>query len=355
MNSGYSPKQWQKGLTVMLEKKREVIHISKLHVILLMEADFNFANKTIFGQRMMHFAEDRNDIARECAGSRKHHEVIDIALNRHLFCDIARQKKCSVAIMGADLVQCYDRIAHSIASLGSKHWGVPVNAITCLLTTIRLMVFFLCTAHRDSTVSYLAATDIAAWVSGNTHPYQGSCQGNGGGPLLFLSVSSPCMDYMHGMGFAARLVSACSTTIFCIISILYVDNTDLFAIAVYPSESAERVAHCMQAMTSHSRGCLLVTGGDLNPDKCCWTPIGFYWDTDGQWHYRLDIGVSVRIPNSSRVIQALEHLTPLAATTVVGVVQAADGNMLDQVAALTAIADDMGNHIHHGYLPKCLI
>jgi hypothetical protein len=111
----------------------------------------------------------------------------------------------------------------------------------------------------------------------------------------------------------------------------------------------------MQAMTSHWRGCLLVTGGDLNPDKCCWTPIGFYWDADGQWHYRLDIGMSVCIPNSSGVIQALEHLTPLVATTDVGVVQAADGNMLDQVAALMAIADDVGNHIHHGYLPKHLI
>ncbi len=42
-------------------------------------------------------------------------------------------------------------------------------------------------------------------------------------------------------------------------------------------------------------------------------------------------------------------------TTVVGVVQAADGNMLDQVAALKAIADDMGNCIHNGYLTKCLI
>jgi hypothetical protein len=101
---------------------------------------------------MMHFAKDRNEIAEECAGSRQHHHdaTTDVALNHHLFCDIAHQKKCSAAITGVDLVQCYDRIAHSIASLGSQHWGVPVNAITCLLTTIQLMVFFLRTAHRDS-------------------------------------------------------------------------------------------------------------------------------------------------------------------------------------------------------------
>jgi hypothetical protein len=41
--------------------------------------------------------------------------------------------------------------------------------------------------------------------------------------------------------------------------------------------------------------------------------------------------------------------------TVVGVVQAADGNMADQVAALKAIADDMGDQVNQGYLPKRLI
>jgi hypothetical protein len=49
VNSGFSPKRWQRGLTVMLEKKQGVILLNKLRAILLMEADFNYANKTIFG------------------------------------------------------------------------------------------------------------------------------------------------------------------------------------------------------------------------------------------------------------------------------------------------------------------
>jgi hypothetical protein len=111
----------------------------------------------------------------------------------------------------------------------------------------------------------------------------------------------------------------------------------------------------MQAMTSHWQGCLFVTRGDLNPDKCSWTPIGFFWDANGQWHYHLGICVSICIPNSLGVLQALECLALSASITIVGVVQAADGNMLDQMAALKAIADDMGNRIHNGYLPKHLI
>jgi hypothetical protein len=118
INSGYSPKRWQKGLKVMLEKKQGVILVSKLCAILLMEADFNFPNKTIFGHCMMHFAEDRNDIAGECTGSRQYHEATDVALNSWLFNGITWQEKCLVAIMGADLAQCYNHIAHAIASLG---------------------------------------------------------------------------------------------------------------------------------------------------------------------------------------------------------------------------------------------
>jgi hypothetical protein len=34
---------------MMLEKKQGVILVNKLHTILLMEADFNYANKTILG------------------------------------------------------------------------------------------------------------------------------------------------------------------------------------------------------------------------------------------------------------------------------------------------------------------
>jgi hypothetical protein len=111
----------------------------------------------------------------------------------------------------------------------------------------------------------------------------------------------------------------------------------------------------MKKIVFHWRRCLLVTGGDLNPDKCCWTPIGFYWDDDGQWHYCTDIAVSICIPDSSGEMQLLQHLLPAESTMVVGMVQAADGNMADQVSALQAIADEVGERIQKGYLPKHLI
>ena len=69
VSTGYSPIWWQQGLLVMLEKKKGVHIPSKLHAILLMEADFNFPNKLFFGQCMLQWAESQNQIPREIGGS----------------------------------------------------------------------------------------------------------------------------------------------------------------------------------------------------------------------------------------------------------------------------------------------
>jgi hypothetical protein len=118
------------------------------------------------------------------------------------------------------------------------------------------MVFFLHMAHGNSYSYYPAAMDLEACESGNTHPYQGSCQGNGRGPALFLATSSLCIYYMHQKGFAACIRLAFSLTVFCDISILYIDDMDLFVFAEYATESEEQVAHRMQDMMTHWRGCL---------------------------------------------------------------------------------------------------
>jgi hypothetical protein len=108
-------------------------------------------------------------------------------------------------------------------------------------------------------------------------------------------------------------------------------------------------------MTQHWRGCLQVTGGNLNPEKGNWILIGFFWDDNGQYHYRMDIASNLWIPNASGRMQAIERLGLSNATQVVGVYQAADGNMREQFLHLKAMANDIGSHISKGYLPKKLL
>ena len=53
INCGMVLDQWAWGLSVMLEKLFGCALITKLWLILLMEADFNTANKNVYGQQML--------------------------------------------------------------------------------------------------------------------------------------------------------------------------------------------------------------------------------------------------------------------------------------------------------------
>ena len=63
--TGTTPERWSKGLSVMLEKIVGVALATKLRAILLMEADFNFHNRLIFGDRMMKLARDNGMVPEE--------------------------------------------------------------------------------------------------------------------------------------------------------------------------------------------------------------------------------------------------------------------------------------------------
>ena len=49
-----------------------------------------------------------------------------------------------------DADNCYDRIAHAIASLVFQAFGVPLSASEAMLSTIQEMKFFLQTGFGDS-------------------------------------------------------------------------------------------------------------------------------------------------------------------------------------------------------------
>jgi hypothetical protein len=60
MNRGIVLDRWVRGLLVMLEKVAGCALTTKLRLILLMEGDFNAANKVVFGQQMIDNARKHN-------------------------------------------------------------------------------------------------------------------------------------------------------------------------------------------------------------------------------------------------------------------------------------------------------
>jgi hypothetical protein len=60
--TGYTPREWQVGVDIMIYKKANLDRVDKLRTIVLKEADANF-NDGLLGRDMMHHAEKNNMIA----------------------------------------------------------------------------------------------------------------------------------------------------------------------------------------------------------------------------------------------------------------------------------------------------
>ena len=97
----------------------------------------------------------------------------DETLSKTLFWDISCQAKLSTGLASIDAANCYDSIAHAVASLVFQSFGVPEEAITSMLTAIQEMKYFLRTGYGDSTNCRGSTVALK---------FQGLCQGNGAAP-----------------------------------------------------------------------------------------------------------------------------------------------------------------------------
>eukprot|EP00804_Cyclotella_cryptica_P025778 CCRYP_021230-RA/>CCRYP_021230-RA protein AED:0.44 eAED:0.44 QI:0/0/0/0.5/1/1/2/0/195 len=163
----------------MIEKSPGVKLISKLRAILLMEADFNAANKIIFGQRMLNNAR-KNDLMPDEIFSERQRMAEDGILAKVLFFDISRQLKAPAALASVDAANCYDRVAHAVASLVFRAMGAKLPMTLSMLTAIQQMQFFLRTAFGDS------KNAVGSKIHLKT---QGFMQGNGASPAGWTVVS----------------------------------------------------------------------------------------------------------------------------------------------------------------------
>ena len=90
--------------------------MSKLWLVLLMEAAFNAANMIVYGNRMLVNAR-KYRLMPEDIFSERNRMADDRGLAKIIFYDIVRQKRVPAGISSVDASNCYDRVAHLISSL----------------------------------------------------------------------------------------------------------------------------------------------------------------------------------------------------------------------------------------------
>ena len=100
-----------------------------------MNAEFQMNNKNI-GRSALANGESAKAISSDQHGSRKHHKAVNTCLNKILLCDLSRQQRRALLFAMNDAKGCYNRIAHSIASLFLQRFGIPASAIVSVFSTL---------------------------------------------------------------------------------------------------------------------------------------------------------------------------------------------------------------------------
>lgn len=298
----------------MMEKKVGSHLVSKLRSILLLEADMNKANKIIYGERMMNNIR-RYQLMPEEIFSEKNRTADDGALAKILFFDIGRQLRTPSAIASVDASNCYDRIAHAIASLVFQAFGVDQSAAVSMLSTIQEMSYFLRTAYGDSTNCAKSTVEVK---------YQGLCQGSGAAPAGWAAISVTILMAHKANGHGATF--ACPITpdkAMDLAAILFVDDTDIIHINMNRRESMHDVHAALAASVKSWNSLLLATGGALHPDKCFYYLMSYRFDKRRKvWLYedhtddeRYDIAIT--LPDGTPSLIAQHHVDH--AETMLGV------------------------------------
>ena len=244
--------------------------------------------------------------------------------------------------MGADT--CYDCMAHSMISLCLQCLALAVEVITSLLLTIQLMKFFLQTAFGDSTCFYGSRQPI---------PLQGCCQGNGGGPAMWVLASIILVHQLWANGHVTMFIRAISGLKVSFAGFLYVDDGDLATAACTPTESEASMVDRAQKGTSCWQGGLRASGGDAKFEKTFWTLICFIW-LNGNWHYKTKdetIGKLFMLgPNNEQL--KITKLDPSKLVKAVGITQLVDGCMAGQLEEMLSKIEDFGTAFHDGWVPR---
>ena len=345
LRRGVALDRWSRGLSVMLEKMFGCTLISKLRAILLMEADFNFSNKLVYGVRMMNNVRQYGYMPEEIY-SEKGRTADDGSLAKVLFYDIVRQSRLSAGLSSIDAANCYDSIAHAIASLVFQAFGVPKEAVESMLTAIEEMKYFLRTAYGDS--KDFAGSKIEV-------KFQGLCQGNGAAPAGWAVISITILQAHKEKGHGAHFVCPISDRTGHLAAILYVDDTDIVHLDMRADQAVEE-AHVSLRDSVHNWGQLLVaTGGAFKPVKCFYHLISFVWKRDGKWAYahneeREDLDIDVPLPDGSYA--PIDHLSVDTARETLGVYTCPSGKSSSHIDAMKKKAQEWIDRGKEGYLRR---
>jgi Reverse transcriptase (RNA-dependent DNA polymerase) len=334
---GFLLNRWCKAIDVMIPKKADSIQVTKLRTIMLFECDWNQMNK-IIGKKVMKNAELYSTIAKEQYGSRENKSAIQHATNKSLLFDLLRQRRMNVSLIILDALSCFDRIALVMAAIGLRRQGVPKEAIKAMFEPLIKMTHYIRTTFGDSTQNYTAD-------GANFH---GIGQGNGAGPVIWATCSSPLLDQqrVNKCGIQLKLSNNNSYNI---PAFTFVDDNDMcqeIKNILNVSKEAQRALNLWDKS-------LKATGGACAPEKCSWTTMIHIWKNN-KWTLTpmKDSPGHLILNDDNNVPRIIKRVPAEESTQALGIMFSPSGNIQGQFLYLRGKCQTWADKIITSHIPR---
>jgi len=269
LKHGFAPSEWKTCVDAILEKLPGRPLIEKLRVIMLFDAQFNFALKLVFGRRMIFHAEDHGVLGHANHGGRPGRQVHDALLEKTLMFEHARLTRTSLITVDNDAKSCYDRIIKAMALLACMSIGMPAEAAAMHNKVHDEMTHNIKTRHGL----------LRAYCGTDDGGSDGVGQGSGAAGAIWLVYSNSLITALEEFSPGVVLVSPTNRLLrVCLVAIFFVDDGTP---GVNDAEDEherpmnELVNQAQQMAQSWER-LLFASGGALEFSKCFAYYI--FWD-----------------------------------------------------------------------------
>jgi hypothetical protein len=242
----------------MIEIDKRSPKITRLRIIQLFEADYNMVLSTVFGKRMMRFAQKYcNPNENQYATPGK--QCQSAVLNKVIMYDIMRLTRQRGASAEFDAVACFDHNIPALVVAACRRLGLDKNAGEMLRDSLTNTTHSVCTGHGESTSNFKDTPE---------HVLFGTGQGSGGSMPSWYAISNVIFDTIDSYGSS------------CVVSnpqkyITQSRTEDGFVDESSASVNGRdnRAEHRLQEMSQRHKKVLHATGGKMALHKCMWVML----------------------------------------------------------------------------------
>jgi hypothetical protein len=261
----FSYERWETSWHCMLQKMQDP-YVDKLRIIQLFEGDFNAGLKCFLGKLLMQHITQHQYTDSETYGSRISKSATEALITLQTLFAHTSTWNTTAAMIFNDAAGCYDRIPLVWAELAAVSAGCSKSIMRCHTLAQRNMKHYVKTAAGVSTsyikfsptyaISFLMGFVILQGLIG------GIGQGGGGGPILWLLVSTIMIQALRKLSKGAEMAHVLDWMRIMLWIVSYVDDNTLLQTYPIGTSPAPVIAELTKMMT-HWHRLLQITCRDL--------------------------------------------------------------------------------------------